>query len=62
MSFFIEAWLDEALGQIQKREGIPKAQSIRNAITAYVVDRGFSPKRMMAQAAKSGGGKKKKRL
>ncbi len=61
ISFFIDPWLDEALEQIRRKEKTPKAESIRNAITAYVVDRGYNPKRMMLQAERKGGNATKRR-
>ena len=61
ISFFIDPWLDQSLEDIQRKGSTPKAESIRNAITAYVVDRGYNPKRMMLKAEKRGGTRRKRR-
>ena len=41
ISFFIDAELDAGLEQLQERDGVPKAESIRRAIAAYLEEKGI---------------------
>lgn len=44
MSFFIDPELNAALEQLQERDGVPKAESIRRALAAYLEEKGIAVK------------------
>ena len=42
VSFFISESLEDGLQQLQERDGVPKAESIRRAIAQYLSEKGVS--------------------
>ena len=57
VSFFLPVDVDDHLQTVYYREGVPKAESIRRAIAAYLREKGFK----VAEPGPKKGGRTKKR-
>lgn len=51
-TFFITDELDKALKALKKRDGIPEAEAVRRALTAFLTEKGALEKREIKSASR----------